>query len=56
VYVFVILLTTVTGTPLDTSPSNTYLWLFAGFLARVQMISAAETPAANALPRGGSAS
>jgi hypothetical protein len=56
VYVFVILLTTVTGTPLDTSPSNTYLWLFAGFLARVQMISAAETSAANALPRGGSAS
>jgi hypothetical protein len=56
VYVFVILLTTVTGTPLDTAPSNTYLWLFAGFLARVQMISAAATPAANALPRGGSAS
>lgn len=36
------------GTPFDVSPTNTYLWFFLGFLARVPLLSA--TPAQMAAP------
>ncbi len=33
------------GTPFDMSPTNVFLWLFLGFMARAPMIAAAKAPA-----------
>lgn len=44
VYIFVNLFTSITGTPFDTSPSSTYIWLFAGFLARLASGDALPMP------------
>ncbi|GEM_PF-3924086 len=44
-FIFTCLLTVTLGTPFDASPSNTYIWFFAGFLARAPQLS-------NATPEG----
>lgn len=55
VYIFVNLFTAITGTPFDTSPSNTYIWFFAGFLARlpwlVRSTKIPQTEMSSVLPR-----
>lgn len=40
VFIFINLVTAISGTPFDTSPSNIYIWLFAGFLARLPTLRA----------------
>jgi hypothetical protein len=55
VYVFVNLLTSITGTPFDTSPSNTYVWFFAGLLARLPMLRTTTGPPWPGTPVEGSA-
>lgn len=43
VYIFVNLFTSFSGTPFDTSPSNTYIWLFSGLLARLPSLPVTDS-------------
>lgn len=47
VFIFINLVTAITGTPFDTSPSNVYIWLFAGFLARLPTLRAPVADSGN---------
>jgi hypothetical protein len=43
-FVIINLATIVMGTPFDASPTNVYIWFFAGFLARAPLLDEWQTP------------
>jgi hypothetical protein len=44
-FLIINLATVVLGTPFDASPTNVYIWFFAGFLARAPLLDKRGTPA-----------